>query len=114
MRGFLSFLLILLFSNSQAQSNLSNSIKVNLGDRNNLLKVETFLIKAPLQLLKNRESLGELNIDYAAGDIYKIRCNYQTILNLSKEKGFAFAELPSVRKQPLNDTMLVRNHVVAV
>ena len=104
----------MVFVISRAQPNLSNAIKFKLADTNYTHSTATFLVKGSSTVLKSLEQRGELRINYQSGDIYNIMCPFQTIAKLAADKSIIYADFISGKRQILNDTMLVRNRVVAV
>ena len=115
MRPFLVFLLVFInFITHSQTSKFNNALKVKLSEKHNSEEVYTLFVQGDIAQLKEHQNKAAYTINYSSGNIASIRCNATALSYLIDTKLISYAELPRASKQPLNDTMVVRNRIKPV
>jgi subtilisin family serine protease len=110
---YIVFLTVLFAFTSRGQSNLNNALKARLND-NSLPQKFTILVQGDLGKLQSANPGSEYRVNYSSGNIASITLDVNALSYLISNKLIKYAEFIEARKQPLNDTMLVRNRIVQV
>jgi subtilisin family serine protease len=111
----LSLLALLMFFGSSifSQKEMNTALKARIANRT-LPDEFDVLVKADIAKLKSHEDVFQYDFKYNVGDVASIKTDLSALSKLIENKIVTWVEFIEATKQPLNDTMIIRNRIKAI